>query len=324
MPNIIGEGKTVSATQLHTSHSSFALRASSCAALLFFSVAATLCAEASKEGDGSYPYNTLAIPLTVEVTKLAVSAILLLALKLKGNAQPISFAPLQFLKYSLPALCYFVSNNCMFYIIKELGPTTFQVTNNLKVLTTGILMRFCLGRQLTWFQWKALVLLAIGSTVTELNCVQGPSQGRMSGYGFVVINSFAAGAGGVLSELLLKGRGGEPDSLHWQNIQLYFFGTLFGFCSLKSSTLQTGRDNFFEGFNNWAYWTVASLTACGLLVSFILKYLDNFAKCFVAASSIVFVAVIHAALQRETLQPKLVIGIILTSMAIEQYNLPQS
>ena len=54
------------------------------------------------------------------------------------------------LLYSVPALCYFVSNNCTFYINRELGPTTFQVTNNLKTLSTAILMRFVLSCKLTW------------------------------------------------------------------------------------------------------------------------------------------------------------------------------
>ena len=66
-----------------------------------------------------------------------------------------------------------------------------------------------------------------------------------------------------------------------------------------------------------------ALTLAGLLVSFILKYLDNFAKCFVAALSIVFVAVLHSLMQGVGTGLHLIIGIVLTCMALEQYNLPQ-
>ena len=66
-----------------------------------------------------------------------------------------------------------------------------------------------------------------------------------------------------------------------------------------------------------------ALAAAGLLVSFILKYIDNMAKCFVSALSIVVVAVVHAAIRNETLQLNILIGIMLTCMALEQYNLPQ-
>ena len=46
----------------------------------------------------------------------------------------------RFLSFAIPGFCYFVSNNCMFLIIRELGPTTFQITNNLKILSTGVLI----------------------------------------------------------------------------------------------------------------------------------------------------------------------------------------
>lgn len=326
-----GGHQNTSLTDLATENSSpvsHVLKVFSCLALLLFSVAATLFTEASKSGDGTYSYNTFLIPLTVEATKMTASVVLLVVLRMNGRDHPISFAPKKFASFSLPALCYFVSNNCMFYIIKELGPTTFQLTNNLKVLTTGVLMRVFLGRKLTWIRWKALLLLVIGSTVTQLRTDSSFPHGSRLGFVYVVINSFAAGAGGVLSELLLKGREQSTavDSIHWQNIQLYFFGMLFGMLSLVSSstTNQVGHTTLYEGFNNWAYATVASLTVCGLLVSFILKYLDNFAKCFVAALSILFVAVIHSAVEREALELKLILGVVLTCMAIEQYNLPQS
>ena len=94
----------------------------------------------------------------------------------------------------------------MFYIIKELGPTTFQVTNNLKILATAILMRMFLGRHLTWVRWKALILLVLGSAVTQLRTGDcGDVKQSTLGFALVFLNSFASGAGGVVSEKLLKG-----------------------------------------------------------------------------------------------------------------------
>lgn len=227
-----------------------------------------------------------------------------------------------FVTFALPAMCYFVSNNCMFYIIRELGPTTFQITNNLKVLATGILMRIFLGRKLTWLQWKALVLLVLGSCVTQLQSA-GSEEGKSSSFGYILVsfNCFASGAGGVISESLLKGNNQDVvDPIHWQNIQLYFFGFLFGLASSWSHITDAGP---FAGFNIWACGIVISLTLAGLLVSFILKYLDNFAKCFVAAIAIVCVAMVQAAANNEVPPPNLIIGILLTCLALEQYNLPQ-
>ena len=100
----------------------------------------------------------------------------------------------------------------MFFIIRELGPTTFQVTNNLKTCATAILMRFVMSHKLTWTQVKALVLLVCGTLVTQLQTLSQPSgnqnQGDFAsiGYAAVCVNALAAGLGGVYSERLLKGK----------------------------------------------------------------------------------------------------------------------
>ena len=102
--------------------------------------------------------------------------------------------------------------------------------------------------------------------------------------------------------------------------QLYFFGVVFGLVSVLS---QTGDKlgNIYDGFNGAAIGTVVALATSGLLVSFVLKYLDNFAKCFVNALSMIVVGVAHASTSGDGLQLSLVIGIVLTSIALEQYSL---
>lgn len=296
------------------------LKAAGCAALLFCTVGGTLFAEASKSPDGSFPYNSFKIPCVVEALKLSISMVLLSFAKISGKAGAVSFSARRFLLFSLPALCYFVSNNCALFIVRELGPTIYQITCNLKVFATGILMRVFLGRRLTWLRWKALVLLVMGTIVTQLETDGlGASKSGTVGYFFVILNSFAAGAGGVLSEKLLKG-GTCEDSIHWQNMQLYFFGLLYGLVMSLAFPGEAGS-GFFSGFNVWAYACVAAFALGGIIVSFILKYMDNFAKCFVAALAIISVSVVQSIIQHELPQLKVVIGMTLTCMALEQYNL---
>lgn len=302
------------------------LKMGSCIALLIFSVAGTLFTEASRSADGTYPYNTFMIPFMVEASKLCASTLFLFHSKVKGDEIALTFSLPNFLLFSLPALCYFISNNCMFFIIRELGATNYQIMSTLKMIATGVLMRVFLGRKLTWLRWKALLLLALGSAVTQLQSAKsGEDESSVVGYGFVIIDAFASGAGGVISEKLLKGnQQGVVDTIHWQNMQLYFFGLVFGMGSSMSNLNYFEQGGLFVGFNPWACATVASFAAAGLLVSFILKYLDNFAKCFVAAFSIIFVAVLQqVTLESNPLQPNLIIGIVLTCVALEQYNLPQ-
>ena len=125
-------------------------------------------------------------------------------MRFKGEVPAVSFEPMKTAFFALPALCYFISNNCMFVIIRELGPTTFQIMNNLKVLATGVLMHVFLGRKLTWIRWKALLMLVLGSCVTQLRTEEEPS-GSELGYILVVVNSFVSGAGGVISDIAQGG-----------------------------------------------------------------------------------------------------------------------
>lgn len=304
-----------------SSHKNSVMKIACCTALITFSISSTLFTEASKNIDGSYPYNTTMIPCAVEGLKLLTSGVILLAMKvLRTEPLVLNFSLSSFLLYSLPAFCYFVSNNCMFYIIKDLGPTTFQIMNNLKVFTTGILMQIFLKRYLSSVRWKALCILVIGSMVSQIGGRDASLTPKFTSYVYVLVNSFTASAGGVISEKLLKGSG-RSDSIHWQNAQLYFFGLVFGLLSSAKHINTNGA--LFHGFNIWAVATVASLSICGLLVSFILKYLDNFAKCFIQSVCMLLVAVIHAATRGEFLQLHHILAICLVCLAIDQYHLPQ-
>ena len=222
----------------------------------------------------------------------------------------------------------------MFYIIRELGASTFQITNNLKFLSTGGLMYVFLDRKLTRRQWAALLLLSVGSAVTQLNprmfesTNPGVGDARL-GCVLVFVNALAAGTGSVFSERLLKGIGSSPkampQSIHWQNMQLYLFGIIFGVLAIQLRATPTrGASillNLFHGYNMFAYATVASLAACGILVSFILKYLDNVAKCFVAAASMLIVALLDSAIKQRSVPINVACGILLTCIALMNYHI---
>jgi len=188
-------------------------------------------------------------------------------------------------------------------------------------------MRFVFSHKLIWTQVKALVLLVCGSIVTQLQPASQPFREHTHGvivsigHVAVCVNSLAADLGGVYSEKLLKGKAtGREESIHWQNCHLYFFGVVFGLVFILS---QTGDKlgNTYDGFNGAAVGTVVALATSGLLVSFVLKYLDSFAKCFVIALSMILVGVAHASTSGDGTQLPLVIGFVLTSIAIEQYSL---
>lgn len=75
----------------------------------------------------------------------------------------------------------------------------------------------------------------------------------------------------------------------------------------------------FKGFNAFARATILWFMASGLLVSFVFKYMDNFVKCFVAAVSMLCVALFDAWTNDEKPSLQLFFGITLTCLAVEQY-----
>ncbi len=130
-------------------------------------------------------------------------------------------------------------------------------------------MRVFLGRTLTWLRWKALVLLVLGTATTQLdNGKPEEAKGGSYGYMLVLFNARASSAGGVISEKLLKGNDvAVVENIHWQNIQLYFFGLLFGLLASGASQMPMNvSSGHFTWFNGWAYATVLSLAIGGLLV----------------------------------------------------------
>ena len=197
--------------------------------------------------------------------------------------------------FALPALLYFVSNNSAPLIVQELGPTVHQVLNNLKIITTGIFTRVILRRRLTSSKWSALLLLLLGSVLVQLPGATQSSPGNaFHGYAYVLTSVSAAGAGSVVSELLLKADETVIENdINVQNAKLYFFGIFFGLSSVvwRHGTFSL---NIFDGFNAAACGAIASLTLAGLCTSFILKYIDSLAKCFVMSCSMFMVALGHS------------------------------
>ena len=69
---------------------------------------------------------------------------------------------------AVPAIVYVIQNNLSFFALGNLDPATYQVTYQLKLLTTALVMRLLLGKILTSKQWGALFVLLIGVCLVEV------------------------------------------------------------------------------------------------------------------------------------------------------------
>ncbi|VDM69178.1 unnamed protein product [Strongylus vulgaris] len=69
---------------------------------------------------------------------------------------------------AVPAVLYVIQNNLLFLALSKLDAATYQVTYQLKILTTALFSVTILGRSLNRLKWLALVLLTVGVALVQV------------------------------------------------------------------------------------------------------------------------------------------------------------
>ncbi|XP_014679460.1 PREDICTED: UDP-N-acetylglucosamine transporter-like isoform X2 [Priapulus caudatus] len=195
----------------------------------------------------------------------------------------------------IPAGLYTVQNNLLFLALTYLDAATYQVTYQLKILTTAMFSVFMLGKSLNRLKWLALLVLMAGVTLVQwptdapanaATTTHATASTRLVGLVAVLIACFSSGFAGVYFEKLLKK---STQSIWIRNIQLALFGIIFGFGGVFIYDYQPIQQNgFFQGYNR-VTWIVILLQAFGgLVVAAVVKYADNILKGFATSISIIF------------------------------------
>jgi UDP-galactose transporter len=204
-------------------------------------------------------------------------------------------------KLAIPAALYTFQNSLQYIAVSNLDAATFQVTYQLKILTTAIFSVTMLKRSLTVKKWVSLVLLMVGVAVVQIPVGTGstdskdkvardekhPEMNKSIGMVAVIIACAISGLAGVYFEKVLKDS--TQVTLWVRNVQLSFyslFPALFIGVIFKDGAA-ISRDGFFTGYN-WVVWTAITFQACGgLLVALVVNYADNIAKNFATSISII-------------------------------------
>lgn len=185
------------------------------------------------------------------------------------------------LKMAVPAGLYALQNNWLYVALSNLEAAAFQVTYQLKTLSTAVFSIVLLGRTIDTTQWIALVLLMIGVTLVQLQVEQrtletSTSENPFLGLVAVLASCVSSGFAGCYFERLLKR---TTTSMWIRNLQLGVFAFMFSVIAMATNDgTQVMKQGFFIGYH-WLTWLVIFNQALGgLVVSMVVKYAGDAAK----------------------------------------------
>jgi len=230
----------------------------------------------------------------------------------------------ELLKSFVPAFLYLVQNNLQYLGLSYLQAAIFQVTYQLKILSTAILSVIILGKSLKGHQWAALVVLTVGVVVVQLSEMSQSSNTGSSnlalGLMFTLMATLSSGLAGVYTEKLFKG--GSKLDLWQRNTQLGLYSVLIG-CGGLVTTGQFAlvqEQGFFHGYTPVTFGSIALQGLGGLLIAIVIKYTDNIMKNIATSLSIVLSAVVSVFVFGTQLTVLFFAGALLVNAAAYWYS----
>lgn len=199
--------------------------------------------------------------------------------------------PKDTLKVCVPSLVYIIQNNLLYVSASNLDAATYQVTYQLKILTTAFFAVVILRKSLRRLQWGALILLLMGVILVQLaqsgpqKVPSGIEQNRLLGFGAALTACFLSGFAGIYFEKILKG---SDTSVWMRNVQLSFLSLPFGFFTcLLNDGQKINSQGFFVGYDLFVNYLVLLQACGGLIVAMVVKHADNILKGFATSLAIV-------------------------------------
>ncbi|KAL2103431.1 hypothetical protein ACEWY4_000299 [Coilia grayii] len=235
------------------------------------------------------------------------------------------------LKLAVPSLIYTLQNNLQYVAISNLPAATFQVTYQLKILTTALFSVLMLRKSLSRVQWVSLLLLFAGVAIVQVqqesgkqkeSTVADPSQSYAKGLVAVVVSCLSSGFAGVYFEKILKG---SSASVWLRNVQLGIFGTLLGLLGMWwNDGAAVAEKGFLFGYTSMVWGVILNQAFGGLLVAVVVKYADNILKGFATSFSIVISTVLSVYLFGFHVDLLFTVGAGLVIGAVYMYSLPKT
>lgn len=215
--------------------------------------------------------------------------------------------PSETLKMLIPSGLYALQNNLLYVALSNLEAATFQVTYQMKIMSTAVFSVVLLGKSLSRDKWFALLLLMIGVTLVQSQTMSSSSskqqqqqqnddilllapQNPFIGFIAVITSCISSGFAGCYFEKILKT---SETSMWVRNIQLGISGSFFSLLGMLIYDIQPIMEGgLLQGYD-WLTWVVVANQALGgLLVAIVVKYADNILKGFATSLSIIVSGII--------------------------------
>ncbi|KAJ1520269.1 hypothetical protein ONE63_004473 [Megalurothrips usitatus] len=237
--------------------------------------------------------------------------------------------PVDTLKVCVPSLLYIIQNNLLYVSASHLDAATYQVTYQLKILTTAMFAVTMMRRKLLSTQWISLVTLVCGVILVQLANTDPPKiapggheQNRVIGFSAALCACLISGFAGIYFEKILKG---SDISVWMRNVQLSSLSLPLGLCACFLSDYETVMTKgLFFGYDGFIWYLVVLQAGGGLLVAMVVKYADNILKGFATSLAIIVscIASIYIFDFNLTFQFSIGAGLVIMSIFLYSYVPP--
>ncbi|XP_072167144.1 probable UDP-sugar transporter protein SLC35A4 [Diadema setosum] len=256
-----------------------------------------------KDERGKIVFNSAALVLMIELTKLLISLALWLSDLSSGRdgGKSARILPLTSCwMFAIPALLYAINNNLVVFIQEFMDPASFQILCNLKIVSTAFLYRIFLKNRLSFKQWLAIGLLLAGSVSNGLAGITSSGRSRslseiyvtIPGLLLILIYCSISGMSGIYTEYILKKY--KQVSLHQQNVFLYLFGLVFnsvGYIMTSRGSSDDSLRGFFTGFSTWTVVIILTQSLNGMIMGYLFKHGNNIMRLFTISASMLVTTV---------------------------------
>ncbi|OWF54134.1 probable UDP-sugar transporter protein SLC35A4 [Mizuhopecten yessoensis] len=279
------------------------------------------------EVDGKIPFNSSSVVLMMEFGKFLVSAILL-----KASGCEVHFPSLSVcLPFALPAVLYFINNNLAVHMQLQMDPASYQVLSNLKIVSTAVLYRLIIKRNLSLNQWTSVGILTFAGFCNSYGGLQDKGEVKTAGdihvtvIGLVMMLIYCtvSGLAGVVTEYILKKN--IVMSIHYQNILLYMYGIIINFCSwfFQEVDLPESETQFhlFRGYSVYTWMIVITQVTNGLIMSVIMKHASNITRLFVVSSAMLVATGLSVTVFNTNINSYFLMSLILVLVALCLYHM---